>query len=416
MRAGRRLGWLAAVALGLWSFCVAGAAEEPVTSDAQASTATGVVAPTQTDSPLPAVLFAGSRGRFEVITVTPALGPIAVEMTESVWTHLSDVLGLPRSGFVTPITVRLVPESLWRGDDPHRVWVEAAGLVTLAVRIDDTIEARELVPALVRALLIKRGATNVGPAYREEVPLWLELACTRWVLARLQPSLHDQWRQESLDVRPPPLLALLAWRADRPRPPTVDLAAYGALQWLHGLGRDNGQWAEFLRLLFAGQPPTRSLGVLKAAGWTSLADVELDWEVAFEELSSRNPLPLLSIRESRDLLRRWSRVVLHDTREKTDVLVAPADLWAARDVRAVRALAAGRTGEIELRLGTMHPFYRNAANSLGRYFLLLRDGRPPRELEEAWALFESDLSDAEELREDSARMLDRAQALRDERR
>lgn len=413
---GRRRGWLAAAALCVWPFWSVGAVDEPVSSAAQTPAADGAITSAEPESPPPAVLFAGSRGRFEVITVTPALGPWAIELSEAVWTHLSDVLMLPPSGFVTPVTVRLVPESLWQGDESLRVWVEAAGLVTLAVRIDDTIEARELVPALVRALLIKRGAINAVQGSRGEVPLWLELACSQWVLARLQPSLHDQWRQESLGVRPPPLLALLAWRADRPRPPTLDLVAYGALQWLHGLGRGNGQWTEFIGLQLAGQPPANCLGVFKAAGWTSLADVELDWEVAFRDLGARNPLPLLSVHESRELLWRWSRVVLHDTGQKADVLVAPTELWSARDVRAVRGLAAGRTGEIELRLGTMHPFYRNAANSLGRYFLLLRDGRPPRELEEAWTLFESDLRDAEELREDSARMLDRAQALRDNRR
>ncbi|MFH1499548.1 MAG: hypothetical protein ABII82_17195 [Verrucomicrobiota bacterium] len=390
--------------------CLAGALLGLFPASGWGQDASGLVASDAVREGPAAVLFAGSPGRFEVVTVSPESGPLVVELGEAVWTHLSEVLALPPSGFVTPIMVRLVPGSRWEDDAPFRVWVEPAGLVTLQVRVGDVLDADQLVPALVRALLTKRATTHVARTDREGVPLWLELGCTRWVRTRLQPSLHDEWRQQSVGVRPPPLLALLTWSAGRPRPASVDLGAYGALQWLHGVGRDNGQWTEFLRHHLAGLPAPTCLGVFKAAGWTSLEDVELDWEVAFRELGSRNPLPLASIEESRGLLRRWSRFVLHDTAQKADVLVGIEDLWRARSVPAVHSLAADRTAEIELRLGNMHPFYRNAANSLGRFFLVLRQGKSARELNEAWSWFEADWRDAEELREESARLLDRVQA------
>lgn len=359
-----------------------------------------------------AVLYARPFGHFEIITAKPDLGPWALEMGDMVWRQLAQVIPLPKSGFSTPIAVRLIPVERWESTEPSLVRIETAGRVTVQMSADDASDGRAMLQALVRGLLVKRASVNTNYGFTETVPLWLELAATQWVLVRTQPSLHDQWCQESAGLRLPPMLTVLSWPRDRPQPPHFSDVAYGALLWLQGMGEANGQWVEFLRRQLAGVPATQSLEAFLGQPWPSTADLDLAWQVGFTELRRQHPVPQLSIGESGDLLRSWSRVILYDTEQGRDVLVLPDVLWKHRRESIVRGLATIRTGEIEVRLGVLHPFYVNAANSLGHYFLLIRQGKSQSTCAAAWQQFERDWSDAEELREVSTAVLDRAQAAR----
>lgn len=376
--------------------------------------ATGVAAFSAEGEKAPAetgrvVLYPGSPGRFEIITVQPELGPWAVELSEAVWRHLHDVLVLPPSGFRSPVTVRLIPGERWNDTQTSRVWVETAGRVAVQVPADTREDEDVVMRAMVRGLLARRGAHNVEFGSADPVPLWLELAAWQWVRARLQPALHDQWRQEAAEGRLPPLLAVLSWRRDRPLPPTLSTASYGVLLWLQALGKDNGQWTEFLRRQLAGAPAAESLGAFRGQPWETAGDVELAWQVGFHDLRRQRTMPLLSIEESRELVIDWSRVVLRDERLAADVLVSPEELWERRKELVVRVVAETRTAAMELRLRTMHPFYVNAGNSLGRYFHLVKTGGSRSDWAGAWEQFEADWRDAEELAAVSAAALDRAE-------
>ncbi len=356
------------------------------------------------------VLYSGPAGRFEVITITPALGPWALEISELVWDQLTEVLALPPAGFPSPVTLRLIPAARWQGTEPSSVQVEMAGRVTVQVPVGDTPDRNVIMQALVRGLLVKRATINVDYGYADNVPLWLELAATRWVQTHVQPALHDQWRQEAAVVRLPPMMAILSWQRDRPSPSNLDVASYGAMLWLRTLGADNGLWLEFLRRQLAGVPTANSLGAFVGQPWPGVDDLELAWQVGFYEICRQRVLPFLSIEESRGLLRDWSRVIVHDNRIDAEAVLSPTELWEHRKEPAVRAIAATRTGELELRLGSMHPFFRNAANSLGRVLFLVKKGDSKRDWLRAWEQFEVDWNDANELTRVSATILDQAQA------
>lgn len=352
-------------------------------------------APEPSPESVPAVepragIYLSEAGRYEIVTLDPLTGRAAVELAEAVWRHLRGPLTLP-DRFTSVITVRFLPEDRWSDAAPFRTLVEAGGLVSLWVRWTPDLKADTVRQALVQALLTRLAVYYHGWSEATTVPVWLERACDRWVETREQPAMYDAWMQEAAGLPAPALDSLLGWKRSDGDAPALRAGSFALMQWLYAEGGRNQKWGAWVRgLLGGGDAATGLAGVFGGRDWSDAAERELVWQVAYHQVRREKLIPLMTSGEARGWLADLYRIVLLDTRTGREAVLGLDELWANRKDRVVRAEVAARLRTLEGGLRSVHPFYQNAAASLGRLWLAVRE-----ENEEAFAAARTDfLADA----------------------
>jgi hypothetical protein len=351
------------------------------------------------------VLFQSAPGRFEVAAADVEAARAVVAAAGEAWDALTPALGLPEA-FASPVYVRVMPAGAWAGPVAFHVWAEPGGVVSLRMRAASP--PAEIRRAIVEALLTRLAIWHHGAASARTVPRWLvEGAVSRWE-TQVDPARLDLLQQETATMAPPPLEAVLSWRDDDADSRRLRAGAGWLVRFLAEEG-EGGEWTACRDHLLAGMESSRALAMSYPGRFAEAGERELWWQVGWHAQQRARTLPLWDAADSRAAIADAVRIVM--SREGRDVVVAPPDWPALARSPAGRAEIARRTRALEKRAAIWHPFYRNAALSLGRLLQQAGAGEAGA-FATALAAFDTDWRAGAELEAASARALEAFEAQR----
>ena len=371
----------------------------------------GAEQPPVTPADAPAALsgaraFYTQPGQFEIVVLDAADAQPALALGTAVWQALSTPLALPRDGFSSPVSLRLVPAGQWTESAPFTTTVEPGGLVSVRVRWGADSNPLFIRRAFVQGLILRQAVAwhAVGP--RLTVPLWLEQACTGWSLVSERPAMMDQFQQESAGVgNPPSLRSLLQWERGTVESRGWELASLWLFLELQAEPGDATRWVRWIRGVVGGADPTDTLPRVYSGLWSDAAMQESWWQTAFQHQSRIRSLPVMTAGASRVWMADRSRWLAG--RNGREIVLPLGELHALRDEPWMRAELAARIGQIRSVLGLIHPYYTNAAISMGRvYETALKTS--DADFKAALEAFERDAIDGRELEDTVGEILDTA--------
>jgi len=218
----------------------------------------------------------------------------------------------------------------------------------------------------------------------------------------------DAMQQESAHLKPPLLETVLHGERGTGESRERELAAFWLFQHLQSeAGGDTRRWGGWLRAILGGAEPMQALQPAFGRAWKDPAERELWWQVGFYNESRNAVLPLLSMEETRNWLAdrcRW--LVLRSGYEQ---VLSLDDLWAFRKEPWVKTGLAKRAEQLQNQLARLHPFYRNAAISMGRMYQAAVKG-DEKEFKAAQAALSQDAVDGRELENETGAALDALEA------
>lgn len=379
---------------------------------ATASAAAGeTVAPEA--APPQARWYLGGSGRFEVVAAPGEEGLELGLVAERAWPVWQTALGLP-DRLPVAITVRLAPADAWGfGEAAWRVAAEPTGVVTLWIRGGrppgverERVWLCALAEAALRRLAYWHGAGAEGVA-----PAWLAAAAAEDAFASAQPAMLDAWRQfvAARAGRMPALRELLLAPSGSGAEPDEagQAGAYGIWLWLRAEAGRGPAWRNLVKASVSGVPA--GLALVKA--YPGLfpkpvaEELELAWQTAAAGLAGMRGSPGMEAAESRRWLMETNRLLVRAAGGEGDEALRPAEVWSDRNDPVLFDARETRIARLNSIFGAIHPFYRNAAGSLGRVFLAQREG-DQRAWLRALGEWREDMASGEELERASAALLD----------
>jgi hypothetical protein len=340
-------------------------------------------------------VFYTKKGQFEIIVRDVADAQPALALGRTVWDALARPLGLPANGFPQPVTVRLVPADQWTEPSLFTVTLEPPGWVSVRVRWSSDVDPVIVRRAFVQGLILRQAAAWHGVGPKLTVPLWLEHACTALSLVRERPAMLDAYQQESASIpSPPPLRALLLWERGAVESRGWELASLWLLLQLQAEATDASWWGGWVRGVVGGASPADTLPQSYKGLWTDGSTMELWWQVGFHHQRRVRTLPVMTLDASRAWLADRSRWLAG--REGREVVLSLEELQRLRQEPWVREELAARLSQTQSILGVIHPFYANAAISIGRLYEAALKGNE-KQFQLARADFERDAIDGREL-------------------
>jgi hypothetical protein len=367
--------------------------------------------------PKPAALaFYGlESGRLEVAALAGAEGAELGALAERAWAVWREPLGLP-DRWPVGITVRLSPAEAWPlGTPSWRVAAEPGGIVSVWIRArlpgepGGLAESRRLLAALAEGTLYRQAVFIGVPPERITTPAWLTAGAAEAVLIRQQPALADAWQLAAARLtRVPALKAIFTWGVNEPSDPkNLRTAAYGVWSWLQADGQRTGAWRRFLAEVLGGGDALNALArhYSDLPGRGSPQELELAWQTTRAHLVRIKNIPMQEPAEARRWLEQLDRIVLAEGSGGAERAAELSELWELRKERPVRVPLAERSALLAANFRQVHPFYRNAAGSLGRVWLALEQGKLAdwRAARQEWT---QDLAQGRELEAASTRLLD----------
>ena len=384
---------------------------------AAVASAREAVAPLPVAPPAPssALLYLAGAGRFEVVAEPGEEGRALARTAEAAWSVWREPLGLP-DHLPVAVTVRLIQPERWEGAGPgRRVSVDPGGVVTVWIRAggeENVARERFWLTALAEGAL-RRRAIMLGAAPEAATPAWLAAGAAEDALTQSLPSMLDAWRQSMARAAViPTLREVLTWNGsgDEAADAPLRMAAYGVWQWLQLESGRSPAWGGMVAGVLRGKPPGLALVEAYPARFAraSAAELELGWSVAGAGLARMRAVPLLEAEESRRWLEQTDRVVLRLAGEERERVASLADMWAGRTDPFITAQRDIRLTRLTQSMARVHPFYRNAAGSLGRALIAQSEGKR-RAWEAALEEWRDDLALGRELEQASAALLDSAE-------
>lgn len=351
-------------------------------------------------------IFYTKPGQFEIIVAKAEDAQPALALGRSVWAGLSGPLGLPADGFSTPVSVWLVPAELWNSPAPFLVTVETPGRVNVRVRWAEDSDPLHVRRAFVQGAILRQAVSWHGISAQLTVPLWLEQAGTAWSLVRERPAMLDSFQQESIGITSvPPLSSLLRWERGAVESRTWELASLWLFLQLQSEPGEASRWGGWIRGVVGGADPMDTLPRSYRGLWTNALAMELWWQTAFQHQRRQVTLPVMTAEASRGWLADRSRWL--GGRGGREVVIGLGELRELRKEAWVREELTLRGKQAQSVLGVLHPYYANAALSMGKlYTAALKGGE--KEFKEALAAFERDALDGRELEDQVGAMLDTA--------
>lgn len=362
------------------------------------------VAPTTTAA-APRVFYTKER-QFEIIVEKAGDAQQALALGRTVWDALAAPLGLPAEGFSSPVSIRFVPADQWTDAVVFTATVETGGRVTVRIRWAEDIDPLIVRRAFVQGLILRQAVAWHGVGQSLTVPLWLEQACTAWSLVRERPAMIDAFQQESATIKTvPPLRSLLLWERGGVESRNWELASLWLFLQLQAEPGEATRWGGWLRGVLGGVPPVESLPRYYSGLWADLPAMDLWWQTAFHHQRRLQAIPMMTAEASRAWLADRSRWLAG--RDGREVVLSLSELIALRKEPWVRTELTERARQTQSLLGLIHPFYANAAISMGRLYEAALKGNDGQ-FKEALAAFERDAFDGRELEDTVGAILDTA--------
>jgi hypothetical protein len=359
------------------------------------------------NDPAPRVYYTHA-GQFEIVALDDASAQQALALGRSVWRALSGPLGIANGGFSSPVSIRLVPATQWTEPAVFLTTVEPPGRVMVRVRWSEDVDPLIVRRAFVQGLILRQAVAWNGVVQGINAPLWLEQAALLWSVAQERPAMMDAFRQESRGVVAlPSTVELLNWERGTMDSRGWELSALWFFMQLQDEARDGGsaRWTSWLKAVLKGDNAYVSLPRAYPGLWTDGPGLELWWRMAFAHQSRASELPGLNADESRAWLAYHVRWLAG--RDGREVVVGLDELRGLRQEAWVRARLSKELNQVRSILGVIHPYYANAAISLGRVYEKALKGSEA-DFEAAIANFKRDAVDARELEDDVGAMLDTA--------
>ncbi len=364
-------------------------------------------------------LYGQGSDRLLVVAEPGAEGRRLAVLSEEAWVIWREPFGLP-DRWPAPVTVRLVPENQWTASEPSwRVVSEAAGIVTVWIKAGGepgVARDRRWLMALAEGVLHRQALLLGVTPERLWTPDWLIAGGAEAVLTSGgRVALLDSWRQEARRAgRMPGLMGLFTWKGgvqsmSEGGDPRV-MGAFAAWQWLRAESAGTAAWRRLVAGLISGSPPRLALNAAYGERFQRVPgdQLELMWQVSAAGFARMRALPSLSAEESRRWLEELDRLVVLDAEAAgEEVAIRLSEVWAERGEAVVARNRSARMAQLSSGFGRVHPFYRNAAGSLGRVWLAQGEGR-----EDAWenarAEWSEDKALGRELERASGVLLDEA--------
>lgn len=357
----------------------------------------------------PAVVHGAGEGRFVVIAPQGPEGVLLAQLGEQAWGRWREPLGLPLR-LDSGIVVRLIPgESGAEGTRGWTVLSQPGGVVTVRIQLGGeggSARERLWLRALAEGALRRRAMlSGISPGV-VRVPSWLVVGAAEDVLVARRPALLDDWRAGRRGEGVAPALRGVLLGGDAAGESS---SAFALWWWLREASGRSGAWGRFLPALLAGEAPgaalAREFSALVPPG-AEAREWELAWQVASAALAHGSALPVMEPGESRRRLEVLARMVITDPVSRTERVLPAWGEWATRDLGWVTEERRRRAQVLLADFDRHHPFFRNAAGSLGRAWLALDEGR-----EDAWrsasAEWARDFAEGLELEAASSRLLAR---------
>jgi hypothetical protein len=187
-----------------------------------------------------------------------------------------------------------------------------------------------------------------------------------------------------------------------------------ALLWLLGhlqaeSGGEARRWPQFLRAVFGGEDSVAALQRLYGNYFNDDAARELWWQVGFHSQRRQAVQAIETAAESRAWLAERARWLAR--RGEDEVALGLDEVFAARSEHWVADELGQRLAQLRagLAAGGLHPFYRNAAMSLGRVYDATQTG-DRKKFDAAQADLFRDVADARELEQAAGAALDRLES------
>lgn len=382
--------WLVALTAGV----AASPAAESVPAEAVSATETA-----------PRVFYT-HPGQFEIIVTAAEDAQPALALGRTVWASLADPLGLPAAGFSSPVSVRLVPLAQWNEPAVFTVTAEAGGRVNVRVGWADTVDPVIVRRAFVQGLILRQAIAWHGVGPRLTVPLWLEQACTAWSLVRERPAMLDAFQQEAAGVQsPPPLRALLLWERGGVESRDWELASLWLFLQLQAEPGEAARWGGWIRATLNGANPAATLPQFYGGLWNDTAAMDMWWLVGFHHQRRFRVLPVMTAEASRSWLADRSRWLAG--RDGREIVLSLAELRGLHQEPWIRAELTERARQAQAVLGVIHPYYANAALSMGRVYSSALKGSEA-DFKATLAEFERDAIDGRDLEDTVGGILDTA--------
>jgi len=376
-----------------------------------APSATGEPAEPLPDLPPAPHVFLTGTGEFEIASVDLVAARNGTKLAEEIWRTLDTPLLLPAAGFSQPITVRVLPLAAGTKERASfQANAELGGRVGVTVRwTADAAGDDALRRGLVQALLMRRAIAWHGLVTELRVPFWLENACVRWTETRERPALLDAWQQDAARVAMPRLAAVLSQQRLAAADPAADLAALGLMAHLQAESGREQRWPQLLRAVLGGTETLAALPLYYGDYFKDDAARELWWQVGWQAQLRQAAQAGETPAESRQWLVERAHWTARLTKDAPDAELTLDEVYAARAEAWVTRELAERLAELRAGLGTVHPFYRNAALSLGRVYESALFG-DRRGFNKAQADLVRDIADGRELEQISKEALDELEA------
>lgn len=353
--------------------------------------------------PVPRVYYTRT-GQFEIVTFDDPSAQQALALGSSIWRALAGPLVLPAGGFSSPVSIRLVPSAQWTDAAVFLTTVETPGRVMVRIRWSDDVDPLVVRRAFVQGLILQQAVSWHGVVQGVNAPLWLEHAAVLWSVAHERPAMMDAYRQQSLGVNPPAVSSLLEWERGAVESRGWELSALWFFMQLQEEARDTGgaRWPVWLKAVLGGDNAYAALPRSYPGLWGDGPALELWSRVAFQHQSRLAALPVMTVDDSR----AW---LLHNTRWLAgrggrEVVLGLDELRGLRGEPWVQAQLTKRLGQARAILGVIHPYYANAAVSLGRLYERALKGSES-DFKQALADFEREAVDGRELEDEINAML-----------
>lgn len=309
-----------------------------------------------------AAVFQSGTGRFEVSAWDADVAREVTGAAEEAWRSLAAPLGLPEA-FSSPVFLRVVRPSEWPERSPFLTRVEPGGVVSVRLVWAANPADRATDRAVVQGLLMRLAVAQHGMRETLAVPLWLELGSVGWWRSRAEAARLDALKYETRRTPLPPLGDLLNLQRGEAVPRGTELGATWLVTVLWSESGRSAAWPQLLRRLLNGEPVAPALDVTFGDRFRSELDRELWWRTCLEQALRIRTLPGLEAEESRVALENLARLVVLG--ESGDRVVSLDEMLAHAAEPFVAAELARRAAEVARLAPAAHPFFRNAALSLG---------------------------------------------------
>ncbi|MEX2381079.1 MAG: hypothetical protein WD490_01740 [Opitutales bacterium] len=350
--------------------------------------------------------YASHNRHFHVISKDMSSAAFVSRLGEKLTLQVRRWLPVPEA--TNPrIQVRLDPYLRDTHSRAFHTTSETGGIVTVSIQWDETTSLDIVERALAHALLTRIAIWNYGVVDGTRIPLWLELAVQQELRSSGEPAFVDSMAEKVRELGHLSVDEIVRRDRNQPVDEAFSVSAYWFLRHLQEQGGHSGVLNHFIARLLSGEDPLNSLTATFGERFRRQEDVSLWWAVGlYDNLLGRMRMQERFIDSGRRIS-EFSRFTY--LKEGKLVRLNIKELLEYREEPLVARDVEQRLERLHFEVHRIHPFHHNSLLSLMHTLHAFSEGDDD-EFEEAYARFQDDMRDGEELHRETHDILDQAEA------